>query len=163
MLNFDSLPKSKDDIGGANPGLLENGTYRAKVKNPVMKTGKSGGAYLAVELHIQRPNGTNAIIYDNFFDSDKPLVQFKLAQFLRASNCIIQGNFELKDLVKIIGEKDLNVAVKTEKNEGYAPRNVVNAFDDDIYSPVKGTAAAKRAAAEPADPECPFTVGEEEY
>ena len=153
-LNFDSLPKEK--IGGS---VLPDGKYNATIKDAKMVNGKSG-QYLQVVLSVASPEGS-CTIFDNFFDSDKPLPQYKVGQFLRSINCILQGSFELSDLPKIIINKKLIVALKSEQNEGYAPRNVINAFDDEIYYPVPNSVAAKRqdAAIANDDEDCPFTIG----
>lgn len=163
-LNFDSMPQSRSEVGGGGEAnLLEKGTYQFTTKNAAMQKGPNS-TYLQVELHTTRPNGSNCIVYDKFFESDKPLPQYKIRQFLVATGCMMQGSFELADLVKIVNNKTINAAIKIEKSEGYAPKNVVDVFDDDIYTAIKGTAAAKRAEAQIADEECPFSVGEsEEY
>lgn len=158
-LNFDNIPKDK--IG---PTLLPDGKYCATIKDAKMIPGKSG-TYLQVVLTVCDDRGATTTIFDNFFNSDKPLPLYKIGQFLRALNCILQGDFELNDLPKIIVGKKLMVAVKTEQNEGYAPRNIINAFDDDIYSPMPNSVAESRAEAAIAneDEDCPFTLGGDNY
>ena len=132
MMNFDELPTERPD------GTFKDGVYQATVKDSQIKTAKTdGNAYLAVTLTCIDPATKNtALVYDNFYTTDKPLNKYKLRRFLEATGCILKGDFDLKDLPKIIGNKKLNVALKTEKNSGYAPRNIVDVFEDGIYYPV---------------------------
>ena len=145
MINFDDLPKTNDSA----TTLLDNGVYRCKIKEAKIPTGKD---YLAVTFTIVE-NGKTVTIFDNFFDSDKPLPRFKLAQLIRATKIPLTGSFDLKDLPKIIVGKELMAAIKQEQNEGYAARNVVNAFDDDIFTPLEETATSTTP---PSDGDVPF-------
>lgn len=129
MINFDALPTSKPAGGGA---LLEKGRYAAVVKDAKMKTSSKGTKYLTVMFQTKTNPAVN--VFDNFFDSDKPLVMFKLGQFLRALPNTISGQLTLEDIAKICMNKEMVVAIKQETNEGYAPRNVVDAYDDVIYA-----------------------------
>lgn len=144
-INFDELPKTNE----SSFTVLENGTYRAKIKEAKIPTGKD---YLQVIFAVTGNNGQTTTIFDNFVESDKPLPRFKLAQLIRALQIPLTGNFELKDLPKIIVGKELMAAVKQEQNEGYSARNVINAFDDDIYSPIANTASSNP----PANGDVPF-------
>ena len=132
-INFDELPQDKPQ----GFDVLPEGTYAATIKDATIETSKNGkGKYLSVQLKITTAEGKSVVVYDNFFDSDKPLPRYKLGQFIRALKLKLTGSFELSDLPKVIVNKTCMVAVKSEKNEGYAERNVVNAFDDNIYTPV---------------------------
>lgn len=164
MMNFDSLPKDRPGGSGGNT-VLEKGRYPAVVKSASIKNGPSGDYFQAV-LQVTAPDGSTMLVFDNFFNSDKPLPQYKLGQFLRSINCILSGNFEMKDLVKIVVNKRLEVVLKVEPaTDKYAAKNVADAFDDMIYYPVAGSVAASRsdAAIANGDDECPFTMGADEY
>lgn len=145
-INFDELPKTNE----SSFTVLENGTYRCKIKEAKIPTGKD---YLQVIFAVTGNNGQSTTIFDNFIDSEKPLPRFKLAQLIRALQIPLTGSFELKDLPKIIVGKELMAAVKQEQNEGYSARNVINAFDDDIFSPI---AAGATNATPPANGDVPF-------
>lgn len=135
MLNFDNLPK--DRPGGS---VVEKGTYLATVKTAVMKKSSAGNPYLEVQLNCTSLDGScSTTVFDKLFDSDKPLLQYKLAQFIRALQLNLRGNFELKDLAKIIIDKKCMVALKIEQSEGYADKNVVDVFDNFVFSPVSPT------------------------
>lgn len=144
-INFDELPKTNESAFT----ILENGIYRAKIKEAKIPTDKD---YLQVIFAVTGNNGQSTTIFDNFVDSDKPLPRFKLAQLIRALKIPLTGSFELKDLPKIIVGKELMAAVKQEQNEGYSARNVINAFDDEIFYPA--TQAVN--APSPANGDVPF-------
>ena len=147
MINFDNLPKTNE----ASFNVLENGTYPCKIKDAKIPVGKD---YLQVIFTVTGNNDTTTTIFDNFFDSDKPLPRFKLAQLIRALKIPLTGNFELKDLPKIIVGKELMAAVKQEQSENYPLKNIINAFDDEIFYPISGTATPNTAA--PATGDVPF-------
>lgn len=130
-INFDALPQDKPQGDFA---LFEKGIYNAEVIKAEMATAKKTGArYLSTQLKLTDDAGNTALVFDSLFDNDKPLVRYKLGQFLRALDMGLSGSFELADLVKIIINRKFRVAIKTEKNGDYPERNVVDAYDDGIY------------------------------
>ena len=137
MINFDALPTTRP--AGEGNTLMDKGRYSATIKDAKMKTSKAGTPYLTVMFQLHTVPAIN--VFDNFFDSDKPLPMFKLGQFLRALPNTISGQLTLEEVAKICVGKDMIVAIKQESNEGYAPRNIVDAFDDVIYSRVNTAAA----------------------
>lgn len=147
MINFDNLPKTNE----AAFTVLENGTYPCKIKDAKIPVGKD---YLQVIFTVTGNNGMTTTIFDNFFDSDKPLPRYKLAQLIRALRIPLTGNFELKDLPKIIVGKELIAAVKQEQSENYPLKNIINAFDDEIFYPANH--AAEPNTATPATGDVPF-------
>lgn len=130
-ISFDDLPDKKPE----GYDLLDEGIHNAVIKNATMEISKTTRQpYMAVQFTCTDPvTKKSTTVFDNFFDSDKPLTRYKLGQFIRALKLQLTGSFELKDLCKVIPNKELCVALKTEQNEGYAARNVVNAYDDSIY------------------------------
>ena len=159
-LNFDNLPKSNPNDESNSSNVLEKGIYPAVAKRAEMRTSGKGINYLVVQLAVSSDKG-QTMVFDNFFDMDKPLPRFKLAQFLRAVGTIPSGNFELKDLVKVINNRPLSVALKIEKSDGYPDKNVVDAFDPEIY--YAANQAAAPAAAHPANnDDLPFDMPADE-
>ena len=159
-LNFDNLPKSNPNGESNSSNVLEKGIYPAVAKRAEMRTSGKGINYLVVQLAVSSDKG-QTMVFDNFFDMDKPLPRFKLAQFLRAVGTIPSGNFELKDLVKVINNRPLSVALKIEKSDGYPDKNVVDAFDPEIY--YAANQAAAPAAAHPANnDDLPFDMPADE-
>ncbi len=161
-LNFNSLPTDR----GTSPdrqSVFEKGIYLAVSRKAEMRRGSSGTEYLVVSTQLTDPaTGRTTMLYDNFYATDKTLNRFKIGQFLRAIGTIPSGDFELKDLCKVVVNKQYKVAVKVEKSEGYEDKNVADVFDDDIYYAVNNAAPT---SSHPADEELPFEVegGAEEY
>ena len=127
-LNFNDLPTSKPNGDSPSSNVFEKGIYPGIAKRAETRTSKAGSDYLVVQIAVTNESGQTTTVFDNFFDTDKPLPRFKLAQFLRAVGTIPSGNFELKDLVKVINNRPLSVALKIEKSDGYPDKNVVDAF-----------------------------------
>ena len=132
-INFNSLPINKPNA------LPENGAYYATIEAAEMKQGKdpTKPPYLNIALALKDKNGKACgKIYDILSESDKKLVQYKLARFLIALDLAKLGMFELVDLVKIIKNKQLIVEVKQEEaKEGYPAKAVVDVFAGSIYYP----------------------------
>lgn len=131
MINFDSLPTERP--GQAIPA----GHYSATVEAAEMKPNKDPlkPAYLNVRLGIIDAAGNKlGSVFDIFTESEASLQRYKLQRFITALKLNIP-KFELKDLTKIIIGKKLEVDLKIEQQEGYAPRTVVDATANEIYYP----------------------------
>ena len=149
-INFNSLPTDKPN------SLPENGTYYGTIESAEMKQGKdpTKPPYLNIGIALKDKNGKSCgKIFDIISESDKELVQYKLARFIIALDLARLGTFELVDLVKIIKNKQLIVEVKQEEaKNGYPAKAVVDAFAGSIYYPMSeatsifGTAAPKTEA-----------------
>jgi hypothetical protein len=147
-INFNSLPTDKPN------NLPETGTYYATIDSAEMKQGKdpTKPPYLNIALAIKDKTGKSCgKIYDILSESDKELVQYKLARFLIALDLAKLGTFELVDLVKVIKNKQLIVDVKREEaKDGYPEKAVVDVFGGSIYYPLSeattifGTPAPKK-------------------
>ena len=137
MINFNSLPTNK-------PNLPETGTYYATIESAEMKQGKdvTKPPYLNIGLAIRDKNGKACgKVFDILSESDKELVQYKLARFLIALDLAKLGSFELTDLVKIIKNKELIVDIKQEEaKDGYPAKAVVDVFAGSIYYPMSDAA-----------------------
>ena len=162
-LNFNDLPASRPAGGSSNDILFEAGKYPGIVKGATITTGPSG-EYLVVRSTLLNPQGQETTIFDKlFYNNDKPLPRYKVAQFLRAINVMPQGDFEMKDLVKVLPGRKFIAAIKVEQNPGYSPRNEVDVFDDDIFYPIGEATTAAPAPSVPSaspvdDDDCPFTM-----
>lgn len=147
-INFSSLPTNKPNA------LPDNGTYYATIESAEMKQGKdpTKPPYLNIALALKDKNGKSCgKIFDILSESDKELVQYKVARFLIALGLAKLGTFELADLVKIIKNKELIVDVKQEEaKDGYPAKAVVDVFAGSIYYPMSdasiifGTSASKQ-------------------
>lgn len=103
MLNFESLPKDKPSQNN-----VAEGTYKATIFKTEMRVSKeSGNEYLNVSFKID--NG--GFVNENYFDSDKPFLMYKLGRLLKACNVELKGNGSLKDVAKVIKGKKVVIDV----------------------------------------------------
>lgn len=130
-INFNSLPSNRPT------NLPATGTYYAVIESAEMRQGQdpTKPPYLNMCLALKDKSG-RAVgkIYDILSESDKELVQYKLARFLMALDLAKLGTFELADLAKLIKNKQLIVDVKQEESQnGYPAKAVVDVFKNNIY------------------------------
>lgn len=111
MIHFDSLPKDKPSQNNVKPGR-----YTATVFKSEMRVGKDSGAeYLNVSFLLDGGGFVN----ENYFDSDKQFLQFKLGQLLKACKVTLEGEGTLKDVAKVIkGKKVIVDVVVNDKGYG---------------------------------------------
>ena len=103
MLNFTSLPKDKP-----NNNSVAEGRYNAIVfKSEMRKSKESNNEYLNVSFKID--NG--GFVNENYFDSDKPFLMYKLSRLLLACNTPLEGEGTLKDVAKVIQGKRVVIDV----------------------------------------------------
>ena len=103
MLNFTSLPKDKP-----NNNSVAEGRYNAIVfKSEMRKSKESNNEYLNVSFKID--NG--GFVNENYFDSDKPFLMYKLSRLLLACNTPLDGEGRLKDVAKVIQGKRVVIDV----------------------------------------------------
>jgi hypothetical protein len=137
-INFNSLPNS-------NPGALpEKGTYYATIKKAEMKAAKTAGKpdYLNLQLGLTKPDGKGAgTIFDIIAESENEIARYKIQRFITALQVPITGTFELKDLVKIVQNKQLIVDITIqESKDGYPAKAIVDVFSGQIYYPMSDAA-----------------------
>lgn len=128
-LNFNELPTEKPN------SIIAAGRYVATIAAAEMKHAKdpSKPDYLNMRLDIfDNKNNKLGSVFDILTESAASLARYKLGRFLTALNLTLT-NFELSDLVKLIVGKKLEVDLKIEETEGYAPRTVVDALSNEIY------------------------------
>lgn len=111
MLNFESLPKNKPSQNN-----VAEGTYKATVFKTEMRTSKeSNNEYLNVSFKID----DGGFVNENYFDSDKPFLMYKLGRLLKACNVDLKGEGSLKDVAKVIkGKKVIIDVVVNDKGYG---------------------------------------------
>lgn len=103
MLNFTNLPKDKP-----NNNSVAEGRYNAIVfKSEMRKSKESNNEYLNVSFKID--NG--GFVNENYFDSDKPFLMYKLSRLLLACNTPLDGEGTLKDVAKVIQGKRVVIDV----------------------------------------------------
>lgn len=110
MINFDKLPGDKPNGGNVTPG-----TYTAVVFKTEMMTSKTTNSeYLNVSFKIDGGGFVN----ENYFDSDKPFVQYKLGRLLKACDVTLAGEGSLADVAKVIKGKRVTIDVDVN-DRGY--------------------------------------------
>lgn len=142
-INMNSLPTEKPSMSSVIP----KGCYIAKIVKAEMKTPRSGKAdYFSAECDITDPVSNTGMgkFWINLFESDANLPRYQLARFIRALNLNIQGEFELKDLTKMVNNKSLMVDICPDKDN---ERSIVDISADCFY-PLEPKAEIDQVAAE---------------
>ena len=129
-INFNELPNS----GGSMNTVVPEGVYYITIEKAEMKAPKNGGKeYLNMFLGLKDQNGkAMGKIWDIIADSDSDVVRYKLRRFIEALEIPITGEFELKDIAKIIQGKQLIGHITTDKR-GDKPKSVIDVFADKIF------------------------------
>ena len=144
MINFNTLPKENS----SQYAVIPKGSYLAKIVKSEMKAPKTEGRpdYLSVECDITDPASNTGMgkFWINLFESEANLPRFQLRRFIEALNLRISGEFELKDLTKMINGKSLVVDICPNKD---GDRSVVDISADCFY-PVASTNAMDEVARE---------------
>lgn len=152
MINMNSLPTEKPAMGAVIP----KGQYLAKIKKADMKQPKDDTKpmYFTAECDITDPVSGTAMgkFWINLFESEAPLTRYQLSRFIKALNLPITGEFELKDLTKMVSGKELKVDICPEdtKGKGDPQRSVVDITAECFYpaqDPTLQTAEAVFATA----------------
>ena len=128
-INMNSLPTEKPSMSSVIP----KGCYIAKIVKAEMKTPKSAKAdYFSAECDVRDPVSNTAMgkFWINLFESNASLPRYQLARFIRALNLNIVGEFELKDLTKMVNNKSLMVDICPDKDN---ERSIVDISADCFY------------------------------
>jgi len=132
-INFNELPTTS---GFAVP---PKGNYLALVEVAEMKQGQNMDKppYLNLRLALTDPDGTShGKIFDIISESEHEVMKFKLRRFIEACEIPITGNFDLKDLVKILPGKQIIVQTTIEPaKDGRPEKGTVNIFAEGVYYP----------------------------
>lgn len=137
-INFNTLPTERPS-GGA---IIPKGKYEATIVKSEMKQGKDSTKppYLNIEMDITDiPSGTNmGKLWAILTESEAPLPRYQLSRFIKALELPITGEFDLKDLTKMINGKKLLVDIVPEdRKDGQDPqRSIVDALSADIFYPI---------------------------
>ena len=133
MINFDNLPQD-------NPFALPDvDLYMAKIAEAKMTKSEGKPDYLNLKLQLTDHKGKSAgVVYDIISESDKSVVQYKTARFVRACGLPLVGAMELSDIAKLVQNKDIAVSInhsKETKYKGktYPPKAQVDIFSGEAY------------------------------
>ena len=136
MINFDSLPTTSEYT-------VEADVYLAHIEKAEMRTPKPDANgnrkpdYLNLQYRLTRHNGKKAgVMFDGQYESDKQLIQYKLARFLKACKIPLQGQMELKDIATLVLNKDIVVDAVVDES-GSRPKLQVDLFGREAYYPVE--------------------------
>lgn len=137
-INFNALPAEKPAMGGS---MIPKGQYIATIEKAEMKQGQDASRppYLNLQLDIMDEASEAKLgkVFHILTESNHPLPMFQLKRIIEALNLPITGEFELKDLAKMIQGKKIKVDVAPEKAEEgkVATRSVVDVFSGQIFYP----------------------------
>ena len=156
-INFNSLPSKK-------PYGAVTGPHYATIIKAEMRKAKdpSKPEYLSLEYQLSDKSGAaKGKLYDLITEPTKDFTKYKLFRFLKALDLMLEGDFELKDISKIVVGKRLIVDVIPD-DKGY---NSVDVRKNEIYYSLDEEDIAFGTAEEVADPvaavedDVPFDVG----
>lgn len=110
-IQFDKLPTTKPNQNATiNPGR-----YLVKITKAEMVERKEGSAYLRVTFTTK----DKEVFTENFFEENKPFLQYKISRLLSATDIVLEGEGSLKDIGKLIINKKAIVDVDVN-DKGYA-------------------------------------------
>lgn len=159
-INFNSLPTEKPATGN----IIPKGQYIGTIAKSEMKQGKdpSKPPYLNIELDINDISSGTSMgkLWVILTESEAPLQRYQLSRFIKALELPITGEFDLKDLTKMINGKKLLIDVVPEdRNDGKeATKSVADVFSGDVFYPFKPAPVATPIA----DDELPFNASNNE-
>ena len=133
MINFDTLPTTSEYS-------VEADVYLAHIEKAEMRKPKdeSKPMYLSLQYRLTRHNGKKAgVMFDAQYESDKQLMQYKLARFLKACKIPLKGQMELKDIATLVLNKDIVVDASLDEQPGKPTRLQADLFGREVYYPVE--------------------------
>lgn len=158
MINFDTLPTTSEYSVKAD-------VYLAHIEKAEMRTPKTEGKpdYLNLQYRLTRFDGKKAgVMFDGQYDSDKQLIQYKLARFLKACGVPLKGQMELKDIATLVLNKDIVVDTSVDES-GTQPRLQVDLFGREAYYPKEQFEEIWKLAHPDEDGFEPVPAGEEPF
>ena len=155
-INFNSLPTEKPTMGTVIP----KGHYHAKIRKAEMKSPKKAGRpdYFSAECDITDPVSGTAMgkFWINLFESEAPLVRYQLSRFITALRLPIQGEFDLKDLTKMVNGKELEIDIQPEeRDDNKPPQRSILDISNECFYPVGIMEAAEAVFTGDVSPQTP--------
>lgn len=139
-INYNSLPTEKPAQGTVIP----TGQYIGTIKKAEMKQPKdeTRPPYLNLEIDIMDEASATEMgkIWAILSESEHPLPRYQLSRFIKALELPITGEFELKDLTKMVVGKQLKIDITPEdRDDGKAPQRSIVDVSADIFYPLNET------------------------
>ncbi len=139
-INFNSLPSEKPSVGT----IIPKGTYRVKIAKADMRQPKdeTKPEYLNLELDVTDEASMTPMgkMWAIITESEAPLPRYQLSRLIKALNLPITGEFELKDLTKMVVNKELRADICPEEpKDGSAPKKSVIDVSAEIFYPLNDT------------------------
>lgn len=135
-INFDALPTDKP---AGSSFVVPKGRYLATIDKAEMKQGKDTAKpeYLNLTLELVNPEDKTPVgkVWDIITESTADLAQYKLKRLIIALGLPIKGDFDLKDLAKMVVGKKMLVDIKIDEKAS-PERSVVDATAAEIYYPL---------------------------
>lgn len=124
MVKFDALPKDKPSQNN-----VTDGRYTATIFDAKMVASKTtpGTEYLNVSFKVN-----DGFVNENYFDSDKPFLLYKLGRLLKACKVELAGEGSLKDVAKVVKGKTVIIDVVVN-DRGYGALDY-SGNNEGIYS-----------------------------
>lgn len=126
MINFNTLPTENS----GSFALIPKGQYIATISKAEMKQGKdtTKPPYLNVETDITDPasNSNMGKFWIIITESPADLPRWQLRRFIEALKLPIQGEFELKDLSKMVTGRKMLVDIEIKPDNQGKDRNAVD-------------------------------------
>ena len=144
-INMNSIPTTKPAMNT----IIPKGSYIAKIVKSEMKTPKSGKAdYFSAECDITDPASNTPMgkFWINLYESEAQLVRYQLGRFIKALGLNIVGEFELKDLTKMVNGKSLIVDICPEDKPD--PQRSVVDISAECFYPLESKSELDRVADE---------------
>lgn len=137
-INFNSLPTEKP----SNGALIPKGQYIATIEKAEMKQGKdeTKPPYLNLQLGIMDEASETEMgkVFTILTESEHPLPRFQLSRLIKSLHLPIEGEFELKDLTKMVVGKKMRVDIVPEdtKDDEKPTRSIVDINAGNIFYPL---------------------------
>lgn len=150
-INFNELPSDKP---AGNATVVPPGKYLAKIEKAEMKspkntnedgTPKKDYLLLTLELTDMESNKMVGRVWDNVIESQAGLLQYKLKRLIQALQLPITGEFELKDLTKMVPGRSMLVDIALDKDLNGNDKSVVDALSGMIYYSIEAPAKPEPA------------------
>lgn len=145
-INMNELPVNKPAMNN----IIPKGRYVGQIIKAEMKQPKDPERpmYFSAECDITDPQSNTNMgkFWIRLFESEAPLVRYQLSRFITALKLPITGEFELKDLTKVVVNKKLFIDIAPEeRKDNNPPTQSVVDINGECFYPVDELQRANEA------------------